>query len=289
MAQQGWNRPSVNGKDPAKARTKSKGWKVPLCGLALALCAAGIWYAFMAGEPETAPVDDAAKKGRIKDVTPAVAPKPEVENPTTNATKRKVGRVLPIHVDEHGVRRYENGARVFDEKTPMRKPVTPKGDPPIFKHWSLNELASFMTLKPGAMLFGTRKYDKRYLEGLKKGLAEKIEFDEKDDESTRKIKEEMIEVQKEFRAMSDDQILKTVNDTYSELMRLARYKNDVEKMVREVKEERKGDLTEQDYADIISAANEMLKKEGIAPIRDSVLIRKNIKMNQNKLREENKQ
>lgn len=220
--------------------------------------------------------DEEARKARglIKEVAPAKAPAAEPEKVATNTVKK---HKFPIHVDERGVRRYSNGVRVYDEKTPMRKPTTPFGDKPIFKHWTLNELASFITLQPGGMLFGTRKYDEKYLEKLKKGLAEEIVINEDDDEKTKQIKQEMMDVQRDFRKMSDKEILATVQDTYSELMRLARYKNDVQQMVKDAIRER-GDMTEQDYQDVVNAANEMLKKEGIAPIRNSVLIRKNIKL-----------
>lgn len=204
------------------------------------------------------------------------APSAKVEDGGLNITKGQ--KDFPIHTDEFGVRRYPNGVRVYDDKTPMLKPATPFGDKPIFENKALNELASFMDLQPGATLFGTRKYDQAYLAKLKQGLSEKIEILDTDDEKTRAVKQEMKDVQQAMRHMSDNEILAMVKDTYSELMRLARYKTDVQTMVKEAIKNTE-DLTEQDYEDIITAANQMLAKEGIAPIRNTVLIRKNIKMN----------
>ena len=208
----------------------------------------------------------------------------ETEQPQNPRTQVKtVRKGFAIHVDENGIRRYANGVRVYDEKTPMSKPSTPFGDKPVFKNKALNELASFINLQPGATLFGTRRYDQNYLRTLKKGLEEEIEIFDEDDEVTRQTKLEMKEIQKEFKQMSDAEILAMVKDTYSELQRLARYRDQIKGMVKEASQNSEN-FTEQDYHDLIAAANEMLKKEGIAPIRDTVLVRKNIKLNSLKKR-----
>lgn len=206
-----------------------------------------------------------ASKSKTKIKSPAVEEKQELKS-------------FKISVDEYGVRRYPNGVRVYDDKTPISKPTTPFGDNPIFKNKALNEIASFINLTPGAALFGTRNYDQAYVKILRKGLEEEIVILDEDDDKTRQTKLEMIEIQKEFKGMSDAQILSIVKDTYSELQRLSRYKNQIKSMVNEIVKNTP-EISEQDYNDLISAANEMLKKEGIAPIRNTVLIRKSIKLN----------
>ena len=216
----------------------------------------------------------------VKKNTVAASPSSEEaeQSPKLENEPKKERKGFEIHADKNGVRRYANGVRVYDEKTPMSKPIRPFGDKPVFKNKALNELASFINLQPGAALFGTRRYDQNYLRILKKGLEEEIEIFDEDDETTRQTKLEMREIQKEFKRMSDDEILSMVKDTYSELQRLARYRDQIKSMVKEASQS-SADFSEQDYHDLIAAANEMLKKEGIAPIRDTLLVRKNIKIN----------
>lgn len=226
------------------------------------------------------PKENLVNRGQIQQQYPSnssnTVSQARIDMPPQKEVKRH--SPFPIHTDEFGVRRYPNGVRVYDDKTPMQKPTTPFGDKPVFANKYLNELASFINLQPGATLFGTRKYDKAYLARLRQGLEEKIELSDDDDEKTRATKLAIIEIQREFKTMSDDEILSIIQDTYSELMRLARYKNDVKAMVKEAVANT-DNLTEEDYEDIIKAANQMLAKEGIAPIRNTILVRKNIQMN----------
>ena len=279
LAQRGISAVKVEEGAPArrKRRIPAKGLAAALVAVAVAVAA--LWLVFRR-EAGTNEAEDATKtSGLIPSAQPSVAkPDGAKTGPAVEAAAKPKAPPYPIHVDEAGVRRYPNGVRVFDEKTPMRPPTTPFGDKPIFGNKCLNELSSFINLRPGETLFGTRKYDARYLENLKKGLDEKIEISDEDDEKTRAAKLEMKELQAELRRMSDKEILSMVQDTYSELQRLARYKADVQAMVKKATAE-KDDLTEKDYADIIEVANQMLAKEGIAPIRNTYLIRRNIRHN----------
>ena len=274
-----WNQPNKHISARKTNRFLTRGTIVFLT-LAVALIA-GLVYIFYT----ITPVEEQITKPRtskkvVKKNTVAISPSSEKaeQSPKLKTEAKKERKGFAIHLDKNGVRRYANGVRVYDEKTPMSKPNRPFGDKPVFKNKALNELASFINLQPGAALFGTRRYDQNYLRILKKGLEEEIEIFDEDDEKTRQTKLEMIEIQKEFKRMSDDEILSMVKDTYSELQRLARYRDQIKSMVKEASQN-STDFSEQDYHDLIAAANEMLKKEGIAPIRDTLLVRKNIKIN----------
>ena len=92
----------------------------------------------------------------------------------------------------------------------------------------------------------------------------------------------MTEVKRELsdRVSRGEDVCKIMEATYSELTRLASYKRDIIRMVREA--QKADGLTDRDCADIVSAANGMLEANGIAPIRNVGLVGKNLRLNYGK-------
>ena len=125
-------------------------------------------------------------------------------------------------------------------------------------------------------MIGTVLYNKRFEEAYKKSLEVPIIVTEEDSPSDAALKRAMIDAKLEIsdRMRQGEKLADILKESRSELERLAKYKRDVEKMVRE--ETSREGITDDDASDLVEAANKMLKENGIAPIRNGVIARRNL-------------
>lgn len=274
-----WNRPKEVQKVEREVRGgKSRKVVFAVLGVVALVGAVVAWFVLSPSESPREGEDETATK-KIKEVKPAAAPTNRTEVVTNSVPKRRDRNAgAKTYIDEHGVKRYEGGARYFDPNAPRRKPVR-VAEPGIFKNYAENQIYALLSIEPGETLFCTRKYDKRFMDAFKKSLDEKIEILETDSEYDRAAKEAMIETKEDLRKRMEagEDICALMQETYSEICRLAQYKRDIKKMVQDAIKE-KGDMTDNDYNDLFGAANKMLAEKGIAPIRNTVLMKKNIKL-----------
>lgn len=149
----------------------------------------------------------------------------------------------------------------------------PKSRYCIFKHYTDNEFAALLTIKPGDFMVGgavfPRDYEKRFLESLKTD----IEIAEDDPEDIKEVKRAVIQVRQEMKAALDkgEDIRIIVREAYDQAQRLATYKRTVKDELARLREI--PNLKESDIEDFETAANRMLEKEGIAPIKIGPLMR----------------
>ena len=287
-----WNKPSADA-EQAKAKKLGEQRNVRLShGLIAAavvvIGAAGFYFAFHSST-STSKLDSASvKTKRIREVTPAATPKvvPQVEMVTN-----RFGMVVPkkekkTYVDERGVRRYMNGQRCY-EGVKMRPKPPPRAPSSIFKHASEREIEALITLDGGGRLFGDRNYGPRFVEDFKKSCEEPIIVSQDDPESVKALKRAMNEAKIDLKNRLDngEDISKIMKDAYDESMRLAAYKDEMEKLVRE--QIREGEHTDEDCRDLVASANKILAEKGIAPISGGSIIRMNLKLRRNReLKEE---
>ena len=114
---------------------------------------------------------------------------------------------------------------------------------------------------------------------LDEALAEPIVFDEKDTEVQREMKAGVIELREELkkrRARGED-IEKVMEDTRNQLKELSLYRQELED---EVKRLSTSDLTQKDYEELISSANEMLAERGIKPLALPTSLKRTIRLRQ---------
>lgn len=250
---------------------------------------AAAWFVLKGRTPEAKPEAGADKPSLIKEVAPAAAPKAE-----TNAVPAKPK--IPTYRDERGILRYKGGLRAPDPTRPKVKPVKSgvdsKGNPlwkrSIFTNPAEREICRLLTLEPGRPLIGTVLYNKRFEEAYKKSLETPIIVTEEDSPSDAALKRAMIDAKQEIsdRMAKGEKLADILKESRSELERLAKYKRDVEKMVRE--ESSREGVTENEAIDLVNAANKMLKENGIAPIRNGVLARRNLMLKIQERREKQK-
>ena len=83
---------------------------------------------------------------------------------------------------DNGVLRYEGGLRVLDPNRPSAKPFVPKSYS-IFKHSSLDSIASLINLRPGDFISGDVEYGDDFIKDFNDSLAEEIKYEEGDSDS----------------------------------------------------------------------------------------------------------
>lgn len=164
-------------------------------------------------------------------------------------------------------------------RRPRRKPVhveRKKQPYEIFSHKSENQIAMYLAMKPGTGLIGTPMFGKRFVEDFMKSCAEPIVIDQKDDEYTRELKQQMIDTKIDLRNRMNagEDLGQIMMDTHKELQKLNAAKREMENLLRS----QIGEVnTEQEADDLITAANKMLEEKGISPIGKSPVIRANIR------------
>lgn len=250
------------------------------------LVGGGIWLWFCEEERFVDKPEAPKSTALPKEVKPAAAPKP-IESVVTN-TPVDAPKKPKTYIDEKGIERYMSGARVFDPKRPRREPVKVVREPPLFHNWAENQIATLLTLKPGTTLFGTRRFDNKFLQSFKQSLTQKIEFLDTDTEEQRQVKQAVIDAKEELAAAMNrgEDVCEIMKESYSELQRLAEYKKDLEKRLREIASN--PEMTGEDITFVLAEANKLLATKGIAPIKGTPLLRRNMKLAMSKKAEESK-
>lgn len=258
----GWNRPSVNKaeekKNGVKCQSSAKGIIVGLA-IAVPVVALVIWF-FSSGELATSDLQ-AARRSRIKEVTPAKGKSAEQERSAKGEVRRAA---------ESAEKRTENGV------PSEAKPYVPKG--PVhtggvarytyldrtFDHETDRMLASLLEVEPGDTFVGSSEqiYDGFKKEFLK-ALKEPIEYNKDDDLYTKELKIAVQQVRQELKERIDagEDIEKVLAETRDQYQKLGQYRQELEDEV--VGLSQKEDLTEEEYKDLLDAANKMLAEKGI--------------------------
>ena len=240
----------------------------------LLVAAVVLWAVRWSGDETASPRLGKTEKAKkpVVEKAPPQSPVPK-ETPgvqaKTNAPVRttKKGTVIPDNVkpDARGVLRYPGGLRWVDTND-LHKVNHPRKKQ-LFKHHSENAIATIMTLDPDRMapfLVGRRpKFGKRFVEDFKASLREKDEFPDDDTEEEREVRKAVLDVKKEMaEALSrGEDIAKMMNDAQDELDRLVRYKDSLMTQLKEIKNDEK--FSDADVLDFTTAANEMLKSQGL--------------------------
>lgn len=286
MAEQShWNRPN-SANSAQGTRHKAQGTKHGLVALVLVIAiGAGVWW-WIAGRDNTpAPADSkasqAAPSKSIKQVAPSTSRKAPDTPPEAQDTKHKAQSTpsLPTYRDERGILRYEGGARAPDPTRKVNPPLNIHAhERKIFKHNAEEHIAIVLGMKVGEPVIGDFAYDERFVKSFKESLKEPIEILDTDSEQDREMKEAVIETKKELKARMDagEDIAQIMNDTMDEFRRLGRYRHDLQTHLSEITRDTEK-YSDQDVHDFTEAANKMLEREGIPPIKMPRLIMRGLR------------
>ena len=283
-----WNVP-LGGKTPQKR--KANGGVRPLfLAVAALIVVAGIGIiVWMASNSQTSPAVDDVKPGKksaiITEVKPDIAPpKPEVkaEEPAyrTNRWGEVVQRQKPeTYVDERGVLRYKKGnGRVpnpDDFKNPTR--ISTRGNMHEFKHPVENEIAALIIAQPGEPLVGEPDYDALKRDFVN-ALIDKIEIDEEDSELDKELKQNVEDLKKDLAecVKNGEDIAEIFREARRELRMSADYKQNLNEVVLEQLYD--PDISDEDLATTMQAANKMLEDKGIEPLSEKRMLRARSRM-----------
>lgn len=284
MAEQShWNRPnSVNNAQGAKH--KAQGTKHGLVALVLVIAiGAGVWW-WIAGRDQP-PVPEAPKTPRAAIATAQPtkhekpSPAPKARDTKHEARETKPNPSIPTYRDEHGILRYEGGARAPDPTRKVNPPLNIHAhERKIFKHNAEEHIAIVLGMKVGEPVIGDFAYDERFVKSFKESLKEPIEILDTDSEQDREMKEAVIETKKELKARMDagEDIAEIMNDTMDEFRRLGRYRHDLQAQLAEITRDTEK-YSDQDVHDFTEAANKMLEREGIPPIKMPRLVMRGLR------------
>lgn len=275
-----WNAPQ-SGKMPQ--RVKSNGGVRPLflAGAALVVVAVVgiVGWLITGGEkpPQIADEPPKVKKtSPIKTVAPDLEPiktvaKEEPHSFRTNRWGEVVKRKKPeTYVDERGILRYKKGnGRVpnpDDFKNPIR--ISTRGNMHEFKHPVENEIAALIMAQPGEPLVGEPDYS-NMKQDFVNALIDKIEIGEDDSEMDRELKQNVEELKKELaeRVKNGEDIVEIFKEARRELRMSADYKQNLNEVVLEQLYD--PDISDEDLATTMQAANKMLEDKGIEPISET--------------------
>ena len=287
-----WNRSSEK-----KVEVKGGGgqWNVHLKGLiagAIVVLGAAVaaWWLWPTGESagETPPP---RTKQRIKEVTPAAAPKPEVEKEDVIIGSRG----LPIntygkkiHKDENGVWRFETGQRVPDPNRPSERiELKSMGTPKIFAFSCENEIAALLDVEPGEMIMDV-EYGEDFVADFRESLKEEIRASGDDDVRVRGMKDAVIEVKKDLLARLNrgEDIARYMTEARNDLCNLHLYREELRHQVVDLLEDGES-VADKDVKDLIDAANTMLRDKGVKELEDNEFVRQSLILERKEMEREN--
>lgn len=258
--------------------------RLPLIGTitaVLIVAVLSIVFFFGKGEKKTsAPKNETVKTMQIVEATPA---KPQEEAPKEVEEKKIDPNARPTKSCEvlNGYIRLPSG-RLHKISGVITNSIAnrPKFKFEIFKRDCNNEIAAYLTIKPGDTIVGTPVYNGRFKKDFIESLNEVITVTEKDSPEDAQLKRDVIAARLELKDAMDrgEDIEQIMLDTRKELQRLMVAKMQLKKLFYD---ERKKCKTEEDVDDLLGACNKMLEEKGIAPISYGPITKRNILRSQN--------
>lgn len=262
---------------PRQPKRSPQGLLVAVCGLVVLAGVCIVAWVMSGGEKPTQKPDEPRK---VKKTPPVVSsntkpakPVAQEESPgvRTNRWGEVVKRQKPeTYVDERGILRYKKGnGRVpnpDDFKNPTR--ISTRGNMHEFKHPVENEIAALIMTQPGEPLVGEPDYS-NMKQDFVNALLDKIEIGEDDSELDRELKRNVEEMKKELseRVKNGEDIVEIFKEARRELRASAEYKNSLGELLQE--QLYNPEISDEDLASTIKAANKMLEAKGIEPIGET--------------------
>ena len=282
-------RPRSGGGVSRSAQLFGKGKLIAVVVTVAAACGVGIaWWLWPRAEPQqevhrppkkvvTPPPVKRQPKVAEHPSRPAetnVAPTPEPVKIDPNARPEKVGETVNGYIKLPSGRLHKVRGVVTNDVAQATR-----GKYAIFPHHCENEIACYLSLKPGDAIFGTMKYNGRFKKEFLKSLETPIVIEPDDSEEVKELKRNVRDAKIQLKIAMDngEDIEKIMADTRQELQDLARYKMDLTRHLHDMRHE--GKLTTvEDLQDAVDAANKMLEARGIAPMKFGPLVRQKMLM-----------
>ena len=238
--------------------------KGAIAGVIVVAAAVGAWF-FLTQKQETAKPDTETKKpSRIAEVTPASAA-------PVKAVEPKEEKPKPLPPQRIGETR-DGKVLLPDGTLHTVKGVITSGVARVslidrtFKHDTDCMLAHLLVVEPGEGFVGDSEsiysgFEKEFL----KTLDDPIVYDKNDSDYVKELKMGVQALRQELldARANGESIEKVLIDTRDQLQQLGLYRQELEERVLRMSED---GMSQQDYNDLITAANKMLEERGSKPL-----------------------
>lgn len=221
------------------------------------------------------------KPGRIKTTTSALAMRPEKLSAGQGEARTRPPKPLP----PQRVGELRDGYRLLPDGTLHRVLGIVTNTPPkmsladkTFTHSADVELGNLLMVEPGDDLLGdTDGMYRGFSREFDVALEEPIYYDKNDTEIQRELKEGVNELREELkrRRVAGEDIEKLMEDTRNQLKELSLYRQEIEDQVQNISTT---GLAQQDYEDLVKAANQMLEERGIKPLEMPTTLKRAIRL-----------
>ena len=250
-----------------------------IAGLVVVGLALAAWH-FLSAEMEAQKHDTISapkKASKIVEATPApFIPKPvevkvEPPKPDPNARPTKVGEVVNGYVLLPSGRLHKRQGVITNSVASRAK-----GAYHIFDHACDNEIACYLSMKPGDALVGPARYTGKFKDKFLESLKTPIIVTEDDTPEQAQLKRDVIAAKLELKDALDrgEDIEQIMLDTRQELQDMARYKMELRKQFNELR--RAEGTTNEDIDTLLEACNKMLESKGIAPMKFGPITRRKL-------------
>lgn len=248
-----------------------------LVTIAVLLLAVGagvwVWLNTEKSEPKVVVPEKPKVKKQVEVAKPATNESVKVEAPKPEPPKREI--------PPPGTRRHITSWKKppgYDQMSPAQKTLAQPigrvirrpgyGKKRLFTEGSDIKIERLLRIKPGQMFLGTFRYDEKFVKDFIKSLDTPIVIDEKDSPEDKEMKQAMIDTRADLKAAYDrgEDIAAIMTDTERQMREMATYKMNLERMASQQMRENP-DMSSQDMADFIEAANTMLKERGMEPLK----------------------
>ena len=262
--------------------------------IGLLIAGVGLWFWTIAGKPKAQIA--VAKTPKVKNQVEAV--KPVTNMPVKAEAPKPQKREIP----PPGTRRHITSWKKppgYDQMSPAQKTLAQPigrvikrpgyGKKRLFTEHSDIKIERLLRLKPGQMFLGTLKYDEKFVKDFIKSLDTPIVIDEKDSPEDKEMKQAMIDTRADLKAAYDrgEDIAAIMTETERQMREMATYRMDLERMASQQFRENP-DMSAQDMADFVEAANTMLKERGMEPLKTGAFWYHRAKMQESRRQAEQK-
>lgn len=258
--------------------------KLPVIGtvsaVVIAIIAAVVFFLGGEDKKQEAPKPAPKKQKQVVEVRPAkpkpVVKKTEEKKPVDpNARPTKSCEVVNGYIKLPSGRLHKISGVVTNSIANR-----PKAKYAIFKRNCDNEIAAYLTIKPGDTIVGTPVYNGRFKRDFLASLNEAIVVNEDDSPEDAQLKRDVIAARLELKDAMDrgEDIEQIMLDTRKELQRLMVAKMQLKQLFYE---ERKKCQTDQEVEELFGACNKMLEEKGIAPLTYGPITKRNLMRSQN--------
>lgn len=279
MGSNGWNRSSGNSENTEK-KAAPRPWRGLVAGALVVLVAAVVaWWLWPTGE-NAGETSAPQTKQRIKEVTPAAAPKAEPVEEEKDPPGYYKGKKISDDNRPPWMSPYH---RIVDYGPIQTNKISASQIPfeeRVFEEGVDQQIAGMLLVEPGTGFLGDCNglydgFDKDFLESLKVPIIVRQD----DPEEVKAIKRAVIEVKADLKARMDagENLQKIMEDNWREMKELGLYRQELDEQLDQICAE-DDSITEQDLDDYVAAANKMLTERGCAEMRTPLFLKEKVRM-----------